>query len=285
MKKRVAVVLLCLLLCCQLPVMALAGSDWQAGDDFEYESDTQTLIIYNTAVLQDSEFMNSYYEYTDTLIFGQDVSSVEDAYLESFFWMKTKMIVFMSASTQIMHNMTDPPEEFEMPKETLIHGFSGSSAESWASTLGMSFSSHSFGSCMQISSENLNLPQIEQYDYNQDGQVELEQLRDEIHYCQCTICLQYLVEPHDFKTDPGTGLMTCKDCNYQKSGEPSGDPSVEPGDEQSSLIDASKTVSLKPGMTYAFGAGSYQVSGDPTVYNGNQDFYVRSEGNYSITRR
>lgn len=278
MRRRFAAILLCILLCCMLPATAMAGGDWTEGEDYEYESDTMTLTIYNSAVLQDMDFMNNpaikgvdkdLYSATKKLVLGQDVTSIEDASLESFLWMKTEMIVFMSASTQIRHNMTEPPEEYHMPKDTLVHGFAGSGAETWAGTMGLSFSAHAFGSWLQITADNLNLPDLGEY----GDEVDLSEEQAAIHYRQCTICLEYEAAQHNFKQDPGSGQMVCGDCGFTQS------------TENWNLIDASKTVSLSPGVPFTFGAGTYQVSGDPTVYNGDQNFYVQAEGQYTITRR
>lgn len=55
--------------------------------------------------------------------------------------------------------------------------------------------------------------------------------------------------------------------------------------EENGVISANGTYSLKAGTSYKLAEGNWQVSGDNTVYQGGSAFYVKTDGNYSFTKR
>ena len=44
------------------------------------------------------------------------------------------------------------------------------------------------------------------------------------------------------------------------------------------------TRTLETGVCYRFGEGTFTLSGDPTVYQGGQEFYVSATGTYTVTK-
>ena len=44
------------------------------------------------------------------------------------------------------------------------------------------------------------------------------------------------------------------------------------------------TQTLEQGVCYRFGEGTFTLSGDPTVYQGGQEFYVSATGTYTVTK-
>ena len=44
------------------------------------------------------------------------------------------------------------------------------------------------------------------------------------------------------------------------------------------------TRTLEKGVCYRFGEGTFTLSGDPTVYQGGQEFYVSATGTYTVTK-
>ena len=44
------------------------------------------------------------------------------------------------------------------------------------------------------------------------------------------------------------------------------------------------TRTLEKGVCYRFGEGTFTLSGDPTVYQGGQEFYVSASGTYTVTK-
>lgn len=63
-------------------------------------------------------------------------------------------------------------------------------------------------------------------------------------------------------------------------------PEEEPEEPtEDTVISASGTYSLKTGTAYRLTAGTWQVGGDDTVYQGGRTFYVKAAGDYSFTKR
>lgn len=55
--------------------------------------------------------------------------------------------------------------------------------------------------------------------------------------------------------------------------------------EENGVISVNGTYSLEAGTPYQLAAGTWQVGGDSTVYQGGRTFYVKSAGNYSFMKR
>ena len=63
-------------------------------------------------------------------------------------------------------------------------------------------------------------------------------------------------------------------------------PEEEPEEPtEDTVISASGTYSLKTGTAYRLTAGTWQVGGDDTVYQGGRTIYVTAAGDYSFTKR
>ena len=63
-------------------------------------------------------------------------------------------------------------------------------------------------------------------------------------------------------------------------------PEEEPEEPtEDTVISASGTYSLKPGVAYQLATGNWKVGGDSTVYQGGRSFYVSSSGDYSFTKQ
>lgn len=54
---------------------------------------------------------------------------------------------------------------------------------------------------------------------------------------------------------------------------------------ENTVISESGTYSLKTGTSYRLAAGTWQVGGDSTVYQGGIAFYVKAAGDYSFTKQ
>ena len=71
--------------------------------------------------------------------------------------------------------------------------------------------------------------------------------------------------------------------------EPQDEENQEPADDQEEEeIDATSitagNVHLERGVPYEFGAGTWMISGDSTVYVGGMTFYVQTSGDYEISQ-
>ena len=55
--------------------------------------------------------------------------------------------------------------------------------------------------------------------------------------------------------------------------------------DENGVISVNGTYALKAGTSYKLAEGKWQVGGDSTVYQGGSDFYVKTDGNYSFTKR
>lgn len=56
------------------------------------------------------------------------------------------------------------------------------------------------------------------------------------------------------------------------------------GEDESTTITQGTTRELQAGTKYQLGEGSWQVSGDPSVYVGGNEFYVGTTGSYTFTK-
>lgn len=291
MKKRLAAVFCCIVMCCLLlPVTALAGGP-ELGKDYEYESDTRNLRLIGSMAnaRTDSEGYLIFYDMDYNKIdpaeivkidIGNALTSVDEALLLDSRFKNVHTYCFMGCSTAVVKASSTPT----LSSTTIVHTFNDKDCSSykWAKSLGeeCELEFHSFESC---DSSDSSTAATHTHQCTVCGCLEEVSVKtigwswsDGYHWKECPDCGMVVggeSEKCTYVQDPATGKLLCSVCKHEKEGG------------QSNLIDASKTISLSAYMPFTFGAGSYLVSGDPTVYSGNQNFFVKADGQYTFTRR
>ena len=70
-----------------------------------------------------------------------------------------------------------------------------------------------------------------------------------------------------------------KTCSITVTG---GEPEEDP--KEDTVISESKVYTLKAGVKYHLAAGNWKIDGDQSVYQGDNDFYVKKDGDYNFSK-